>query len=136
MNDDGTMSRLPELMKVANKFKLKIVSIEDLVAYRMKNDSLISIIIDENVDTQFGNYRLRGYRQTNNDQIHMALTLGDFNETDLVLTRINSSVIDNDITKILSEQMKKGMIRYLKKSIKKEREQLYLLIKINHLMIL
>ena len=102
MNDDGSMSRLPELMKVAHKFNLKIVSIEDLVAYRMKNDSLINKIIDENVVTQFGNYRLRGYRQTNNDQIHMALTLGDFSKTDSVLTRINSSVIDNDVTKILS----------------------------------
>jgi 3,4-dihydroxy 2-butanone 4-phosphate synthase/GTP cyclohydrolase II len=102
MNDDGTMSRLPELMDVAHKFNLKIVSIEDLVAYRMKNDSLINKIFDEDVDTQFGNYRLRGYKQTNNDQIHMALTLGDFSETDSVLTRINSSVIDNDVTKILS----------------------------------
>ena len=102
MNDDGSMSRLPELMLVANKFNLKIVSIEDLVAYRMKNDSLISKIFDEDVDTQFGSYRLRGYRQTNNDQIHMALTLGDFSENDSVLTRINSSVIDNDVTKILS----------------------------------
>ena len=102
MNDDGSMSRLPELMKVAHKFNLKIVSIEDLVAYRMKNDSLINKIIDENVVTQYGNYRLRGYRQTNNDQIHVALTLGEFSKTDSVLTRINSSVIDNDVTKILS----------------------------------
>ena len=59
-------------------------------------------IIDENVVTQYGNYRLRGYRQTNNDQIHVALTLGEFSKTDSVLTRINSSVIDNDVTKILS----------------------------------
>ena len=102
MNDDGSMSRLPELMEVAHKFNLKIVSIEDLVAYRMKNDSLINKIIDENVVTQYGNYRLRGYRQTNNDQIHVALTLGEFSKTDSVLTRINSSVIDNDVTKILS----------------------------------
>ena len=102
MNDDGTMSRLPELMDVAHRFNLKIVSIEDLVAYRMKNDSLISKIFDENVNIQFGNYRLRGYKQTNNDQIHLALSLGEFSKTDLVLTRINSSVIDNDITKILS----------------------------------
>tara|TARA_B100000989_G_scaffold140671_2_gene104661 strand:- start:195 stop:1301 length:1107 start_codon:yes stop_codon:yes gene_type:complete len=102
MNDDGTMSRLPELMEVSNKFNLKIVSIEDLVAYRMKNDSLITKIYDENVQTYFGGYRLRVYKQTNNDQVHMALTLGDFNKTDPVLTRINSSIIDNDVTKILS----------------------------------
>ena len=68
----------------------------------MKNDSLITKIYDENVQTYFGGYRLRVYKQTNNDQVHMALTLGDFNKTDPVLTRINSSIIDNDVTKILS----------------------------------
>ena len=102
MNDDGSMSRLPELIKVAEKFNLKIVSIEDLVAYRMKNDSLISKIFDEKVKTSFGNYRLRAYKQTNNDQVHIALTLGDWNKDEHILTRINSSVVDNDVTKILS----------------------------------
>lgn len=102
MNDDGSMSRLPELIKVAEKFNLKIVSIEDLVAYRMKNDSLISKIFDDYVLTKYGEYRLRGYKQTNNDQVHIALTLGEINKSDSVLTRINSSVIDNDVTKILS----------------------------------
>ena len=102
MNDDGSMSRLPELIKVAEKFNLKIVSIEDLVAYRMKNDSLISKSFDEKVKTSFGNYRLRAYKQTNNDQVHIALTLGDWNKGEHILTRINSSVVDNDVTKILS----------------------------------
>ena len=102
MNDDGTMSRLPQLFKVAEKFNLRIVSIEDLVAYRMKNDSLISKSFDEKVKTSFGNYRLRAYKQTNNDQVHIALTLGDWNKDEPVLTRINSSVVDNDVTKILS----------------------------------
>ena len=102
MNDDGSMSRLPELIKVAEKFNLKIVSIEDLVAYRMKNDSLISKSFDEKVKTSFGNYRLRAYKQTNNDQVHIALTLGDWNKDEPILTRINSSVVDNDVTKILS----------------------------------
>ena len=97
-----SMSRLPELMEVANRFDLKIVSIEDLVAYRMKNDSLISKIFDEDIHIQFGSYRLRGYKQTNNDQIHLALTLGEFSGDESILTRINSSVIDNDVTKILS----------------------------------
>ena len=75
MNDDGTMSRLPELIEVANKFNLKIVSIEDLVSYRMKNDSLINKIFDEDVNIQYGSYRLRGYKQTNNDQIHISINL-------------------------------------------------------------
>ena len=102
MNDDGSMSRLPELIKVAEKFNLKIVSIEDLVAFRMKKDSLISKSFDEDVKTQFGNYRLRAYKQTNNDQLHIALSLGQWNKDEAVLTRINSSVVDNDVTKILS----------------------------------
>ena len=119
MNDDGTMSRLPELMEVANKFNLKIVSIEDLVAYRMKNDSLINKIFDEDVHIQFGSYRLRGYKQTNNDQIHIALTLGEFNKDDTILTRINSSVVDNDVTKILSGTNEKRYDKIFEKINKK-----------------
>ena len=101
MNDDGSMSRLPELYKVAEKFNLKIVSIEDLVAYRMKNDSLIDKIFDENIKTSFGEYRLRAFKQTNNDQVHIALTLGDWKPSETILTRINSSMSDNNVTKIL-----------------------------------
>ena len=101
MNDDGSMSRLPELYKVAEKFNLKIVSIEDLVAYRMKNDSLIDKIFDENIRTSFGEYRLRAFKQTNNDQVHIALTLGDWESNETILTRINSSMSDNNVTKIL-----------------------------------
>ena len=102
MNDDGSMSRLPELFKVAEKFNLKIVSIEDLIAYRMKNDSLISLMFDEEISTEYGGYRLRGYRQTNNNQIHLALTLGEWDHDEPVLVRINSSVVENDILKILA----------------------------------
>ena len=102
MNDDGSMSRLPELFKVAEKFNLKIVSIEDLIAYRMKNDSLISLMFDEEISTEYGGYRLRGYRQTNNNQIHLSLTLGEWNHDEPVLVRINSSVVENDILKILA----------------------------------
>ena len=102
MNDDGSMSRLPELFKVAEKFNLKIVSIEDLIAYRMKNDSLISLMFDEEISTEYGGYRLRGYRQPNNNQIHLALTLGEWDHDEPVLVRINSSVVENDILKILA----------------------------------
>ncbi len=115
MNDDGTMSRLPELIKVAKKFNLKIVSIEDLIAYRMKNDSLISKIFDENISTEHGNYRLRGYRQTNNNQIHLALTLGEWEPDEPVLTRINSSVVENDILKILAGNNDKNYSKIFEK---------------------
>ena len=115
MSDDGSMSRLPELIKIAEKFKLKIVSIEDLIAYRMENDSLISLIFDENISTEYGRYRLRGYRQTNNNQIHLALTLGEWEHDEAVLTRINSSVVENDILKILAGNNEKNYSKIFNK---------------------
>lgn len=97
MNDDGTMARLPQLVEVAKKFDLKLVSIEDLVAYRMQHDSLIQKKEDFEITTRFGDFRLKAYLQTTNKQVHIALTKGSWNKGDEVLTRINSSQINNDI---------------------------------------
>jgi 3,4-dihydroxy 2-butanone 4-phosphate synthase/GTP cyclohydrolase II len=97
MNENGTMARLPELLKVAAKFDIKIVSIEDLVAYRMEHDSLINKKEDFNIVTRFGEFRLRAYEQTTNSQIHIALTKGTWSKDDPVLTRVNSTLVNNDI---------------------------------------
>lgn len=97
MNDDGTMARLPELVEVAKRFNLKLVSIEDLVAYRMQHDSLIVKKEDFDIETRFGKFRLRAYLQTTNKQIHIALTKGTWNLGDAVLTRINSTLVNNDL---------------------------------------
>ena len=97
MNEDGTMSRLPQLVEVAKKFDLKLVSIEDLVAYRMQHDSLIQKKEDFEIETRFGHFRLRAYLQTTNKQVHIALTKGSWNIGDEILTRINSSQVNNDI---------------------------------------
>ena len=97
LNEDGTMARLPQLMKVAKKYDLKIVSIEDLVAYRMNHDSLIDKIEDFGVETRFGKYCLRAYKQTTNGQIHLALTKGSWEMGEEVLVRVNSTLINNDI---------------------------------------
>ena len=97
MNDDGTMARLPELKKVAKKFDLKIISIEDLVAYRMAHDSLIEKREDFEIETRFGRFRLRAYEQTTNHQLHISLTKGLWEKDETVLTRINSKVTNNDI---------------------------------------
>ncbi|KSA11774.1 3,4-dihydroxy-2-butanone 4-phosphate synthase [Maribacter dokdonensis DSW-8] len=97
MNEDGTMARLPELVNVAKKFDLKIVSIEDLVAYRMEHDSLINKETDFNITTRFGEFRLRAYKQTTNNHVHIALTKGTWSSDDKILTRINSTLINNDI---------------------------------------
>ncbi|RYJ36777.1 3,4-dihydroxy-2-butanone 4-phosphate synthase [Flavobacterium anhuiense] len=97
LNEDGTMSRLPELVKVAKKFDLKLVSIEDLVAYRMQHDSLIVKKEDFDIETRFGTFRLRAYEQTTNKQIHIALTKGTWNLGEPILTRIHSSQVNNDL---------------------------------------
>ncbi|MFK7834015.1 MAG: 3,4-dihydroxy-2-butanone-4-phosphate synthase [Winogradskyella sp.] len=97
MNEDGTMARLPQLMKVAKKFDLKIVSIEDLVAYRMEYDSLIEKKEDFDIETRFGKFRLRAYLQTTNNQIHIALTKGNWKSDEPIVTRVNSTLVNNDI---------------------------------------
>lgn len=105
MNEDGSMARLPQLVKVAKKFDLKIVSIEDLVAYRMQHDSLIVKKEDFDIETRFGTFRLRAYQQTTNHQIHIALTKGTWNLGDSILTRINSTLVNNDILGTLTNDV-------------------------------
>ncbi len=95
LNEDGTMARLPQLYEVAKQFDLKLISIEDLVAYRMRHDSLIEKIEDFNLETRFGEFRLRAYKQTTNDQVHIALTTGEWKEDDKVLIKVNSTLINN-----------------------------------------
>lgn len=114
MKDDGSMARLPELYEVAKRFDLKLVSIEDLVAYRMQHDSLIQKKEDFEVETRFGTFRLRAYVQTTNKQVHIALTKGSWNIGEPVLTRINSTQVNNDILGTLTNDADKkldGMFR-------------------------
>lgn len=119
MNDDGSMARLPELMEVAKKFNLKIVSIESLVAYRMEHDSLIEKKEDFDISTRFGDYRLRAYKQTTNNRVHVALTKGNWNKNDEILTRINSTSVNNDILGTLTnnhDQKLEDMFKALNKA--------------------
>ena len=109
MNEDGTMARLPQLLEVAKKFDIKIVSIEDLVAYRMEHDSLIEIKEDFNIKTRFGEFRLKAYQQTNNSQVHIALTKGSWNKNEPVITRVNSTLVNNDILGTLTNDADKKL---------------------------
>ncbi|WP_298238384.1 3,4-dihydroxy-2-butanone-4-phosphate synthase [uncultured Algibacter sp.] len=109
MNEDGSMARLPELFEVAKKLNLKIVSIEDLVAYRMQHDSLIEKKEDFEIETRFGSFRLRAYKQTTNNQVHIALTKGQWKDNEKVLTRINSTLINNDILGTLTNNVDKQL---------------------------
>ena len=115
MNDDGTMARLPELVKVAKKFNLKLVSIEDLVAYRMQHDSLIKKKEDFEIKTRFGNYRLRAYLQVTNKQVHIALTKGSWSTGEEIVTRINSTQVTNDILGSLTDTLNKKLEDIFKK---------------------
>ncbi len=109
MNEDGTMARLPQLVKVAKKFDLKIVSIEDLVAYRMQHDSLIEKVEDFDLETRFGHFRLRAYKQTTNNQIHIALSKGSWSASEPVLTRINATLVNHDILGTLTNNADKKL---------------------------
>ncbi len=109
MNEDGTMARLPQLMEVAKKFDIKIVSIEDLVAYRMEHDSLIEKKEDFTIQTRFGEFRLRAYQQTTNNQVHLALTKGTWSSDEPVLTRVNSALVNNDILGTLTNDVDKRL---------------------------
>ncbi|WP_396150881.1 3,4-dihydroxy-2-butanone-4-phosphate synthase [Flavobacterium sp.] len=115
MNDDGTMARLPELVEVAKKFDLKLVSIEDLVAYRMQHDSLIKKKEDFEIQTRFGTYRLRAYLQVTNKQVHIALTKGSWSMGEAILTRINSTQVTNDILGSLTDTLNKKLEDIFKK---------------------
>ncbi len=97
MNDDGTMARLPDLMKIAERFNLKIISIEDLIAYRIKNESHIKQEITVDLPTQWGNFKLTAYKQTTNDKVHLALTKGNWEPGEEVLVRVHSSCVTGDI---------------------------------------
>lgn len=111
LNEDGTMARLQQLVKVAERFDLKLISIEDLVAYRMKHDSLIQKKEDFEIETKFGKYRLSAYLQTTNQQVHIALSKGQWKEEDEILVRVNSTLVNNDILGTLTKDDDKTLDR-------------------------
>ena len=98
MNEDGTMARLPDLMKIAEKFELSIVSIEDLIAYRLQKESLIERQVDVKLPTEHGNFELVAYTQITTGQEHLALIKGTWNKDEPVLVRVHSSCITGDIS--------------------------------------
>ncbi|WP_226388842.1 bifunctional 3,4-dihydroxy-2-butanone-4-phosphate synthase/GTP cyclohydrolase II [Penaeicola halotolerans] len=97
MNEDGTMARLPDLKKVAEKFNLKLVSIKDLIEYRLQKDSLIKREIGVEMPTGFGDFDLIAFRQTNTDELHLALIKGSWEKDEPVLVRVHSSCMTGDI---------------------------------------
>ncbi|WP_057936683.1 bifunctional 3,4-dihydroxy-2-butanone-4-phosphate synthase/GTP cyclohydrolase II [Algoriphagus resistens] len=97
MNADGTMARLPDLVDVAKKFNLKLISIKDLIAYRLKHESLIQREIGVDLPTDFGDFELIAFRQTNTQELHLALIKGKWEKDEPVLVRVHSSCMTGDI---------------------------------------
>ena len=97
LNEDGTMARLPELVKIAQKFDLKIVSIEDLIKYRVKNESLIDRVVDVQMPTDKGSFQLHAFKEKNSGMEHLALVKGEWQKDEPILVRVHSSCITGDI---------------------------------------
>ena len=97
MNEDGTMARLPELLKVAERFNLKIISIKDLIEYRLQKESLIERLIDVKLPTDFGDFELVAYKQISTGETHLALIKGEWKKDEPVLVRVHSSCVTGDI---------------------------------------
>lgn len=97
LNEDGSMARLPQLKVLAEKFNLKLISIKDLIEYRLANDSLIQREIGVDMPTDFGHFDLLAYRQKTNNQLHLALVKGSWEADEPVLVRVHSSCVTGDI---------------------------------------
>lgn len=128
MNEDGSMARLPDLVKVAQRFKLKLVSIKDLIAYRMEMESQIRREVAVNMPTEFGDFKLVAYEQIKTGEVHMALVKGTWEKDEPVLVRVHSSCVTGDIfgscrcdcgsqlhsAMLMVENEGKGIVLYMK----------------------
>ena len=97
MNEDGTMARLPDLLLIAKKFDLKIISIKDLIAYRLQHETLIKKIVEVDLPTEFGDFKMVGFQQTTNEMDHLALVKGTWKKDEPILVRVHSSCMTGDI---------------------------------------
>ena len=97
MSEDGTMARLPELRKMADEWGLKLISIRDLIAYRLKQESLVEKGVEVDMPTEYGHFRLIPFRQKSNGLEHIAIIKGDIKEGEPVLVRVHSSCATGDI---------------------------------------
>jgi 3,4-dihydroxy 2-butanone 4-phosphate synthase/GTP cyclohydrolase II len=97
LNEDGTMARLPQLFEIAKKFNLKLVSIKDLIEYRLAKESLIKREIGVNMPTEWGDFDMVAFRQLDNDQLHLALIKGTWEENEAIMVRVHSSCVTGDI---------------------------------------
>ncbi len=121
MNEDGTMARLPQLREIAVKHDLKIITIEDLVAYRMSKESLIEPEEKVQISTPHGVFTLHAFEQKTNHQVHLALTMGEWELDDVVPVRIHSAGVANDIFHLLTSNESSRLEKALKGIASKKR---------------
>lgn len=128
MNEDGTMARLPDLRKVADKLNLKLITIKDLIAFRMKTESQIKRHIDVNMPTAYGDFKLVAFEEPATNEIHMALVKGEWEKNEPVMVRVHSSCVTGDIfgscrcdcgsqlhnAMMMVEKEGKGVVLYMK----------------------
>lgn len=115
MKEDGEMARVPELMKIAADFEMKIITIKDLIAYRNETESLVQEIMDTDLPTMYGDFKIRAFEETLTGDIHLALTKGSWTKEEPVLTRVHSSNLIGDIfgarNKDTSDQLHQAMLQ-------------------------
>ena len=97
LNENGSMARTKELHEIANKFNLKFITIKDLIKYRLQNESLITEEVDVNLPTEFGNFKMKAFKQITNNQIHLAIYKGRWEKDENILVRVHSSCVTGDI---------------------------------------
>lgn len=128
MNEDGSMARLPQLRQVADRFNMKLITIQDLIQYRLKHESLIRREVSVNMPTEYGDFTLHAFRQLDSDELHLALVKGEWAPGEPVLTRVHSSCVTGDIfgscrcdcgpqlirAMEMVEQEGKGVVLYMK----------------------
>lgn len=115
MKEDGEMARVPELVKMADEFDMKIITIKDLIAYRNENETLVQEVMDVNMPTMYGDFSLHAFEEKLTGDIHLALTKGTWSKEDAVLTRVHSSDLIGDIfgarNMDTSEQLHQAMLQ-------------------------
>ena len=119
LNEDGTMARLPQLVKIAAKHDLKIISIKDLVAYRMRNERIVVKELTTQLETKYGQFSVTAFRQTTTNDIHLALSMGDLTSDTPSLVRVHSNSETGDILGMLFD----GYATTLKKSLQRIAEE-------------
>ncbi|WP_027420943.1 3,4-dihydroxy-2-butanone-4-phosphate synthase [Crocinitomix catalasitica] len=114
LNEDGSMARLPQLVEVAKKFDLKIISIADLIAYRLKHESLIERKVEADIKTLWGDFKLVAYKQTTTDDEHLAIFKGEWDENEDILVRVESTSFTNNLLDAIRSDKQSNLSASLK----------------------